>query len=989
MAFPASVERLPLARTRRGGRRRAEEAERALFEASVSGTAGQPRAGGVGGVGLDFGRDGGAVLEKSKKGWKWTWASEDRRDVRLEPGGGATCLFPATRALDPAPAPLSITDSIDAATLFVEAMCEPYERYGLREALSAIIGDDVPAEAGPSHTSKQPARATTRQNGPYDVYQGPVLAIITNSRARLARTSLAFPTGEVGHHLNVSPFLPVNGRRVNARERLRFAPTGKPVERFPTPILQIVSSPIVSSARVDREATALLIRLQSNTHILNLVPDHSYLPTRTFSPIRSERIAQLSYEDTDGRRHMDAALDAGTWSRVLVVDEGGAVWLWWEEKEVRGGHPEKIWNLRKVRDAVTSAKHTFFRVAFGTKPGTAIVISAKDATIIDIDDPSHPSTLLMTLQEAGHEFTSLEKTALERLSAYTALCTTREIIWLQDAKPGSAALSWKHGLLDTQGLEVTAVVGHGHRDSCMILSGPSQRHLLAFATTGPGTLRALSAPYAIPLPMDGLSSLIPFTPASSHQSRSLLAIASDGSLHSIPVISTAHARQIADGTRRPPHLFKGGLVDDADLVKPIVDADEEGTSGREMAFRWAWLFINQPSTAQDEDRCFSPLEMEGHLREMDAPLEHLMTAADLARDSVYSEPPMLRSHLLAPLPLHPEGIRTTLRALGDVTPGKHLHVEGRWCDAVPAYGDARPRLFISEDALDLSVASVAHEQLLERFPPVPANRARQRLHTAQLVVDLALSRIILSSDPVPSPTAVHAQAAVETETVSDEPDELFARAAGQLSLQDRQAPPIRYSFLIAREPATEEDEAGDGDGEGDVVKKRIDLQNPSARALMSDWTLGDDPTRWEWRTWRRDGEDSGDGSARLGGRSRPIRPLPSPRKVQRSTFAQSASPGVLGMTTGSLSQSSTHPLQPTFSLPSLRTLPPSLGTESFESPKTGHAGTTRMQRSSPPPVVYGSSQPEETQWAATQVERGPHGGREKKKKAVKKRVGGF
>jgi hypothetical protein len=33
---------------------------------------------------------------------------------------------------------------------------------------------------------------------------------------------------------------------------------------------------------------------------------------------------------------MDVALDHTSWSKVLIVDEGGGVWLWWEEKlEIR------------------------------------------------------------------------------------------------------------------------------------------------------------------------------------------------------------------------------------------------------------------------------------------------------------------------------------------------------------------------------------------------------------------------------------------------------------------------------------------------------------------------------------------------------------------------------------------------------------------------------------------------------------------------------
>lgn len=42
---------------------------------------------------------------------------------------------------------------------------------------------------------------------------------------------------------------------------------------------------------------------------------------------------------------MDVVLDPATWSRALVVDEGGGIWMWWEDKEIRGGRLEKVMNL--------------------------------------------------------------------------------------------------------------------------------------------------------------------------------------------------------------------------------------------------------------------------------------------------------------------------------------------------------------------------------------------------------------------------------------------------------------------------------------------------------------------------------------------------------------------------------------------------------------------------------------------------------------------
>lgn len=81
--------------------------------------------------------------------------------------------------------------------------------------------------------------------------------------------------------------------------------------------------------------TALLVRLVVTTHMLNVDP-HRITPADEQSTAETNRVGQLSHTDTEGRRHVDVALDQTSWSKALIVDEGGGVWLWWEEKlEIR------------------------------------------------------------------------------------------------------------------------------------------------------------------------------------------------------------------------------------------------------------------------------------------------------------------------------------------------------------------------------------------------------------------------------------------------------------------------------------------------------------------------------------------------------------------------------------------------------------------------------------------------------------------------------
>lgn len=63
------------------------------------------------------------------------------------------------------------------------------------------------------------------------------------------------------------------------------------------------------------------------------------------SDAKSIRVGELNIAQTEGRRHVDMALDETSWSRALIVDEGGGVWLWAEEKvEIR----ERVTKVMKL-----------------------------------------------------------------------------------------------------------------------------------------------------------------------------------------------------------------------------------------------------------------------------------------------------------------------------------------------------------------------------------------------------------------------------------------------------------------------------------------------------------------------------------------------------------------------------------------------------------------------------------------------------------------
>ncbi|KAK8844585.1 hypothetical protein IAR55_006432 [Kwoniella newhampshirensis] len=1016
MIFPPSVEHLVLPSSSRKARSRptsTDPSQPSYTPKKTDESHEDDSRVGFGGVTLDFGRSGGVGLEKGKKGWGWVWAGDERSDIQYTLGEEQTCLFPPTRLAETEPNQIPTRDLVEASIKYAEDLCDPYERDGLRSTISSIL---LSEQAGPSNTSKQPAHGDaspkiwTRALDGYfdsgvDVYRGQTLAVIQNDRARIARTLLAFPTGEVGHHLNISPFLPSirsNITRVNARMRLRFMPTSKVVERFSTPILQVCSSPVVSSSRLDRESTALVVRLQSTTHMLNISPDHSYIPPSTFPPVTSLRAAEISYEDTEGRRHVDVALDSGAWSRALIVDEGGGVWLWWEEKERRGPRDdmEKIMNLRKVRSTVGDGRHQFFRIAFGTRPGTAVVISSTEVVLIDIDDPDHPATTLLRLQGKGRYFTSLEKTAQERGLSYTTLCTTHEVIWLDESRPNAAPLSWRHdfGAGTQRDLEVVTMPGAGSKDMCTLLYSPSEATVMAFHSTKLSPVRSLCPPYAFALPNKEQTSMLPICLPSSRSVTSIVSIATDGALWSSSLLSPKNRAEPRFNKHGQPRIVDLKAVWD-DVVEGLaaVPRGKVGTGERweekammknkEMNFRWAWLEINQATRgAQEKGEAdwFAPGEFERYLRELDAPMEHLMTAADLARDSIYSGPSKIHSHLLAPLPIHSQAVEATLRSLDGVDIARHLPIAVDLRGSIPAYMEARPPLFPTNDGAPPPTIGM-FDQVREYFPAPSEGRSRSRLDAAQLALDLALSRLVLTSDDL---AVIRRQETQSTLPIQDEtePDDLFAQAAGQLSLKEKEPPKITCHFLTSRKPDTDMEVADDVVG----AEEEEGLQNLTARGLMNDWKLGEDPKNWDWVTWRKDEEPISEHVSNRTENRRIIKPLPSPRHPQTQTRSQGQQQNIHSITIGS---SINRPIPPSLAVAASRSQSslPTLQTTLTPATRRG-----LMQRSSPPqsalPMNGGWEEEGKVGWANTQVERGVFGGREKKGKKVgggKKRVGGF
>lgn len=253
----------------------------------------------------------------------------------------------------------------------------------------------------------------------------------------------------------------------------QFIPTSQPAASFPTPILQVASSPAAykgvglgqqrstpprSQLNPD-EALCLVVRLQSETHFLHVIPRSSYIVAEDQPTADVEKAGGLRPVDTAGLRHVDIALDPHAPGRALIVDECGGVWLWSESRIRTGNHRfESRMNVERVRQAVVTKRNSFFRIAWSILPGHAAILSRRSMVLLNLETGSEKT--ILDVQGKDRVFTSLDKTAVERGACYTAAATTYEVIWV-DEHAGRPVVSWAHEyragmLLD---LQIVAVNG--------------------------------------------------------------------------------------------------------------------------------------------------------------------------------------------------------------------------------------------------------------------------------------------------------------------------------------------------------------------------------------------------------------------------------------------------------------------------------------------------------------------------------------------------
>ncbi|WOO82838.1 uncharacterized protein LOC62_04G006322 [Vanrija pseudolonga] len=588
----------------------------------------------------------------------------------------------------------------------------------------------------------------------------------------------------------------------------------------------------------------------------------------------------------------------------------------------------------KLRGPVEAGDDGFFRVAFGARAGTLLVLSRRSLDVMDLEsEASLPRVSnIMTLSEKSQLFTSIDKSVALRGAAFTCVATTREVIWIDEHQVGPPIFRWIHdyGANKVKDLEIT-VYSTNLDDSdngpssweTIILSSPSSDLTEALRVTTWPAVTVATKPWLIHgltpqgSPLRDLIVLpLPGSP--------LVALGKNGSMtaarmfpstaspyNGFNVATRLDNPSIPATARLPAPYQEEDDSDDNDGLLPGSWIEKADTRCKVLQGRWAWSEINEPTKPE---AVLDLVDFQKYIREFEAPPEHMLTAGELARGLNLDSAPATRSPLLPKLG---DVSRDTLSKLNDIDYAGTFH--SVWA----AHSGTGVR-----DATD--------ELMLIR-PPFQKQAYHEE--SLRLLADLSLSRIVLSMDNV-------VQRAVERAT----PDDLFAEAAGQLSLQERRPDPPEFGVLKPKRP----------------LSSAAGLDFHDVNQFLQQWHTGNDPHAFTWsmpQTWSSHSSQAPVSQQQR----RPIRPLPSVRAPQ---------------------------LLPASVAPVLLPQPP------MESTFFRTTGVPPVALHSSPPRPLPVSQPSASQasfdpYPQTQTERGPFGDRPEavartaRKKATKKRLGGF
>lgn len=220
-----------------------------------------------------------------------------------------------------------------------------------------------------------------------------------------------------------------------------------------------------------------------------------------------------------------------------------------------------------------------------------------------------PTTSLLSLERTGRYFTSIDKTSLQRGALHTALCTTHEVLWIDELKPGPPVLSVKHeyGDGELRDLDLSFIASE-RSGSHLLLSSRSNPLVQVFDTSATPPLKLLSSPYLLPVPVSlgpvgNLACVSLVNVDSRHRAASrtsrLVGQGSDGAVYSLHVETTQEVEKRGRPVRTGFNVvWPEGWQEGGEASNPRLDLDTAALPGeldaactkhRLQDLRWALI----------------------------------------------------------------------------------------------------------------------------------------------------------------------------------------------------------------------------------------------------------------------------------------------------------------------------------------------------------------------------------------------------------------
>lgn len=271
----------------------------------------------------------------------------------------------------------------------------------------------------------------------------------------------------------------------------------------------------------------------------------------------------------------------------------------------------------RVRNPVSDGD--FYRVSFGARSDTVLVLSRSKLAVIDFSvcqmcSPfsfltpqssfSEPQCEILLCLDDGSQFTALDRDAAARNSGFTCLSTTRQLIWFNELHPEDRLLRWDHDFGGGGATDITVAIVAEPGSSLdqpagefVLLSSSSVDYVLGMRVSTSPHPAVVSLPWCITAKRETqpLRSLVPICPpvdVSPQKAFVLAAQYMDGSVVFVDVITSTLLG--SDGSIptefSAPSLWGPDIsqLEDDYKKRDLLVTDVAATKYGSLHGRWAW-----------------------------------------------------------------------------------------------------------------------------------------------------------------------------------------------------------------------------------------------------------------------------------------------------------------------------------------------------------------------------------------------------------------